>query len=370
METCARSDRDVAFTSASKRVPRAVERAAASRRTVLVALFANLAVASVKLIGAVVSGSSALLAEAGHSIADCLNELFLLVGLARGGRQPTPLHPFGFGRERFFWSLLAAAAIFITGSVVAISEGVRALVAPDQRLQGVPIAFAALGVGAIADSVSLSRALRQLRSEGRARGLSLFGHLRTTTDPSARTIVLEDGAGLLGVAIATAGLAMHELMGDPRWDAGASIAIGVLLAAIAFEIGRDSQSLLIGEAAHPEEVAALRAVLDRHAGALEVVDLETVRIGPDELVVAAWIGLADHLTAGDVEQLADQIEQEMTEAVPAVAHVFLDPTRARPRADHADASGIVPPPRTPTYSREVSGDDHPHNREGREEACS
>jgi cation diffusion facilitator family transporter len=331
--------RRVTIASGSDRLGRVVARAAESRRTVVVALGANLAVALVKLVGAVVSGSSALLAEAGHSIADCLNELFLLVGLARGGREPTPLHPFGFGRERFFWSLLTAVAIFVTGSVVAISEGVRALVAADHRLQGVPVALAALGVGAIADSVSLSRAVTQLRSEGRSMGLSLFGRLRTTTDPSARTIVLEDGAGLLGVTIAAAGLGMNELTGDVRWDAGASIMIGMLLAAIALEIGRDSQSLLIGEAAHPEEVAALRAVLDEYAGSLEVVDLETVRIGPDELVVAAWVGFADHLSAGDVEQLADQIEQEMIEAVPAVAHVFLDPTRARPPvpADHADA---------------------------------
>ena len=160
----------------------------------------------------------------------------------------------------------------------------------------------------------------------------MLGHLRTTTDPSARTVVLEDGAGLVGVTIAAAGLALHDLTGDARWDAGASIAIGVLLAAIAFDIGRHSKSLLIGEAARPEEVAALRAVLDKHAGALEVVDLETVRIGPDELVVAVWVALADNLTASDVERLADQVEQELTEAVPAVAHVFLDPTGAGPRS--------------------------------------
>jgi cation diffusion facilitator family transporter len=271
-------------------------------------------------------------------MADCLNELFLLIGVARSGRKPTRLHPFGFGRERFFWALFAAAAIFVTGSVVAISEGVRSLIAPAHQLQGVPIAFAALGLGAIADSVSLSRALKQLRSEGRVRGLSLLRHLRTTTDPSARTVVLEDGAGLLGVMIAATGLGMHELTGSSHWDAGASIAIGVLLAAVAIEIGRDSQSLLIGESGHPEEVAALRAVLDQHAGEIEVVGLETVRIGPDELVVAAWIGLGESLTAGDVERLADLIEHEMTQAVPAVTHVFLDPTSARPSptADRAD----------------------------------
>jgi divalent metal cation (Fe/Co/Zn/Cd) transporter len=139
--------------------------------------------------------------------------------------------------------------------------------------------------------------------------------------------------------IAASGLGMHELTGSSHWDAGASIAIGVLLAAVAIEIGRDSKSLLIGESGHPEEVAALRAVLDKHAGEIEVVGLETVRIGPDELVVAAWIGLDDSLTAGDVERLADLIEQEMTQAVPAVTHVFLDPTRARPSptAGHADA---------------------------------
>jgi cation diffusion facilitator family transporter len=312
-------------------VPRAVARAAEGRRTVLVALSANLVVAVVKLIGAVLSGSKALLAEAGHSIADCLNEVFLLVGLARGGRSATRRHPFGFGKERFFWSLLAAVAIFVTGAVVAIGEGVRALAAGDHRLQGVPLAFAALGLAALADGVSLSRAVRQLLSEARLEGRSLLGHLRRTTDPTVRTVLLEDGAGLLGVALAAAGLGVHQLTGDPRWDAGASIAVGVVLAAIAFELGRDSKALLLGEAADPEEDAALRAVFARHADELDLVDLLTMRLGPDALLVAAWIDLSDELTAGDVELLADLIEQELVAVVPSVTQVFLDPTRARPR---------------------------------------
>ena len=293
------------------------------------ALSANLVMAAVKLVAAAVSGSKALLAEAGHSIADCLNEVFLLVALRRGGRPATRRHPFGFGKEQFFWALLAAVAIFITGAVVAVNEGVRALVAGSQRLRNLPLAFGVLGLAAVADGLSLSRAVGQLRAEGRQAGHTLYEYVRRTTDPTGRTVLLEDSAGLLGVALAAAGLGLHQLTGDPRWDAAASIAVGVVLATIAFEVGRDSKALLLGEAAHPEEVAALRAVFGSHVEVVELVDLLTMRLGPDSLLVAAHVDLANDLSAADVEMLADAIETELIAAVPVVSQVFLDPTSAR-----------------------------------------
>jgi divalent metal cation (Fe/Co/Zn/Cd) transporter len=143
-------------------------------------------------------------------------------------------------------------------------------------------------------------------------------------------VVLEDSTALLGVAIAALGLTLHRVTGNAQWDAAASIAIGVLLAVIAFEIGRDSESLLIGESADPQETAALRATFARHADELTLVDLATARIGPDELIVVAWIEFADNLAAPEIERLADLIERELMAAVPAVVQVFLDPTAARP----------------------------------------
>jgi cation diffusion facilitator family transporter len=296
---------------------------------VLVALSANLVIAAVKLVAAVVSGSKALLAEAGHSVADCFNEVFLLVALTRGRRPATRRHPFGFGKEQFFWALLAAVAIFITGAVVAVNEGVQALAAGNQRLRNVPLAFGVLGFAAVADGLSLSRAVGQLRAEGRREGHTLYEQVRRTTDPTGRTVLLEDGAGLLGVTLAAAGLGLHQLTGNPRWDAAASVAIGVVLATVAFEVGRDSKALLLGEAAHPEELAALRAVFGSHVKVVELVDMLTMRLGPDSLLVAARIDLADDLSAADVEALADAIEMELIAAVPAVNQVFLDPTSAR-----------------------------------------
>ena len=169
-------------------------------------------------------------------------------------------------------------AIFVTGAVVAVTEGVRALVAGEHRLSDVPLAFGVLGVAAVADGVSPSRAVSHLRAEARQGGRSFVDHVRRTTDPTARTVLLEDGAGLVGVGLAAAGLALHQVTGDPRWDAAASIAVGVLLAAIAFEVGRDSKSLLLGEGAYPDELAALRTVFASHAESVDLVDMLTMRL--------------------------------------------------------------------------------------------
>jgi cation diffusion facilitator family transporter len=309
--------------------PRRIIRATENRRTVLVALTANLFIAAAKLVGALVSGSKALLAEAGHSLADCLNEAFLLIALWRSRRPATSRHPFGFGKEQFFWALLAAVAIFVTGAVVAVTEGVRALVAGEHRLSDVPLAFAILAIAALADGASMFRVVAQLRAEARRAGSTLLGHIRRTTDPTARTVLLEDGAGLLGVALAAVGLGLHQLTGDPRWDAAASIAVGAVLVGIAFEIGRDSKSLLLGEGAYPAEVAALRAVFASHEDVVDLVDMLTMRLGPDDLLVAAHIDLADDLSGAEVELLADSIERELTAAVPTVSQVFLDPGRGQ-----------------------------------------
>jgi cation diffusion facilitator family transporter len=203
-----------------------------------------------------------------------------LVALWRSRRPATWRHPFGFGKEQFFWALLAAIAIFVTGAVVAVTEGVRALIVGERELSDIPLALGILGLAALADRASLFRVVSQLRAEARQAGATLVGHVRRTTDPTARTVLLEDGAGLRGVALAAAGLGLHQLTGDPRWDAGASIAVGVVLVGIAFEVGRDSKSLLLGEGADLDELAALRAVFGSHGDAVDLVDLLTMRLGP------------------------------------------------------------------------------------------
>jgi cation diffusion facilitator family transporter len=207
----------------------------ASRRTVVVALAANLLIATAKGAAAALTGSSALLAEAAHSVADCGNELFLLVALRRSAHPNDATHPFGYGAERFYWSLLAAIGIFVAGGLTAIWEGVRQLQHPHE-LSAVGVGYLVLAVSLALDGTSWRTAYRQLRGESRVRGLSLRTYLRRSSDPTATTVFYEDTAGVLGVVLAAVGLALHQLTGSGVPDALASVAIGILLIVVAIRL--------------------------------------------------------------------------------------------------------------------------------------
>src|SRR2546423_6436459 len=198
-----------------------------SQRTVVVALAVNLIIAVAKASAAMVSGSSALAAEAAHSVADTGNELFLLVALRRSGRPADDIHPFGYGAERFYWSLLAAIGIFVAGGLAAIWDGLRQLQEPHDLAAPV-VGYAVLAVSLVLDSASWRTAYRQLRSESRGRGLSLRTYLRRSSDPTATTVFYEDTAGVIGILLATVGVALHQITGSGVPDAVASFAIGVL----------------------------------------------------------------------------------------------------------------------------------------------
>jgi cation diffusion facilitator family transporter len=304
--------------------------ASESKRTVLVALAANLLIALAKLVGGLVSGSSSMLAEAAHSVADTINQLFLLRSLKVSARPADPEHPFGYGKARFFWSLLAAVGIFVAGAVYSVYEGVHTLLNPSTKTSHIVILYVVLGVAFVADGASWLRALQQLRGEARQAGSPLLVFLKASKDPTVKTVLAEDSAAVLGLLLAAVGIGMHELTGQSWWDGAAAIAIGLLLAVVALLLGRENGHLLIGEGADPELVVDWYDTLRNADEVVDVVEMLTMYLGPDTVLLAARLDLRDDLRASQVEEFAGRMEQLLGQRWPQVQQVFLDPTRSDP----------------------------------------
>lgn len=291
----------------------------------LLAGSANLAIAIAKVVGGLLSGSTAMLAEAAHSVADTLNQVFLLAALKRSHKPADPEHPFGYGMERYFWSLLAAIGIFVLGAGFSIFEGVRAVLEPEE-LTDLILVYVVLAVSFIFEGISWLKAVTQLRNEAHAKGRGAFEHLRRTTDPTVKTVAFEDSAALVGLLLAAAGVTLHTLTGQGWWDGAASIAIGLLLVGTAYALGGGSKSLLIGEALDPEARAGVRRVIVDSPGIDGLVELMTMRLAPDEVLVAARVDMDDQATGSTLERYAADIDQRVRDSYPEVRHVFLDPT--------------------------------------------
>ncbi|HEX7298941.1 MAG TPA: cation diffusion facilitator family transporter [Solirubrobacteraceae bacterium] len=307
----------------------------AARRTVLVALAANASIAAAKLVAGLISGSSALLAETAHSVADTMNQVFLLYSLKFSEREADAEHPFGYGKERFFWAFLAAVGIFVAGAGFSLYEGVDRVFGPAQESGPFGVAYAVLAFSLVAEGTSLARAWRQTRREARERRAAHVEYLRASRDPTTKTVLFEDSAAVVGLVLALAGVTLHQATGNQVYDGLASIAIAILLATIAFALGRDTRRLLIGEAATPQERQAIMEVLESHPAVDRVLELLTMALAPDRLLVAVRVDLADGLTAAEIEQASSEIERQLRERVPTVWQVFLDAT---PRSEVAQPS--------------------------------
>ncbi|MFF3333950.1 cation diffusion facilitator family transporter [Streptomyces sp. NPDC002888] len=289
-----------------------------TRVTVLVALAANLVIAVAKAVGGLVAHSPALLSEAAHSVADSLNEVFLLAALRRSRRPADARHPFGYGKERFFWSLLAAVGIFVMGGCFSFFQGFEALRnGAEEELGGYVVGLIVLGVALLAEGASLLRALHQVRKQGGAAGLR---------DPALRTVVAEDGTAVLGVSLALVGMALHMVTGQVVWEASASLAIGALLVYVAYRLGRDARDQLIGEAADPEASSRIRALLEAQPEIDSVEALFTMKTGLDTALVAARVDLMPGLDSERVEEVADRIKGSIAGVVSEADQIFLDVT--------------------------------------------
>ncbi|MCZ7456383.1 cation diffusion facilitator family transporter [Streptomyces sp. WMMC940] len=292
-----------------------------TRLTVVVALAANLAIAAAKTVGGLLAASPALLSEAAHSVADSLNEIFLLAALRRSRRPADRRHPFGYGKERWFWSLLAAVGIFVMGGCFSFFQGIEALREGDRPVSTGHYAagLAVLGVALLAEGTSLVRALYQYRREG-----------DEARDPAHRTVIAEDSAAVVGVLIAMAGMGLHLFTGSVAWEAAASLAIGLLLVYVAYRLGREARDFLIGVAVDPGMHRAVRDMLDEQPEIDNVADLLTMRLGVDSVLLAARIDLAPGLDSEEVELVSERIKAAVLDRWPEADQVFLDITEAPP----------------------------------------
>jgi cation diffusion facilitator family transporter len=297
-----------------------------STGTVLVALAANLAIAVAKIAAGLLGGSSAMLAEGAHSVADTTNQVFLLASLRLSRKAPDDTHPFGYGKERFFWSLLAAIGIFVSGAVFSIYQGVHGLLSGESEVAGYLLSYAVLFISFLAEGTSWLKAVRQLRTEARAAGRGMIEHVRLSSDPTVKTVFSEDTAALVGLLLAALGLGLHQLTGQAFWDAGAAIAIGVLLAVVAYLLGRDTKEMLIGEAAPAPVRDGIRTELADHPEVDRVLDVRTMLLGPEALLVAARLDMDDSLGAAEVEDSTDAIAARLRTKFPQVREVYLDVT--------------------------------------------
>lgn len=265
-----------------------------------------------------------------------MNEVFLLISLRLGSREPDETHPFGYGKERFFWAFMAATFIFVAGASYSVIQGLQVVITgSDDAISNITVSYIILAVAFVAEGTSFVRAYRHASP---ASGLDVRRTLRSLRDsknPTLKTVLFEDGAAVTGVGIAAAGLLAYQITGNTLWDGMASILIGCLLAYVAFALGRDVKGLLLGEAARREVRERLRAVITEFDEVDEVLELLTMHLAPEKLLVAVRIDLADDMTGREVELVCDRIEHQLRDAVPMVQEVFLDPT-PRPSAAVSD----------------------------------
>jgi cation diffusion facilitator family transporter len=301
-----------------------------SKLTVLVALGANFAIAVLKLIAGVITGSAAMLAEAGHSVADTFTEALLLTALRRSSRPADRAHPFGYGKERYFWSLMAAVSIFTSGALFAFYEGFKTVFGEPEEQTSPLVGYAVLGLAFVLEGTSWLRAVRQLRTEAAEQNRSVRRYLDLIDDPTVKTVFYEDSAALVGILLAFGGLALHDVTGDSLWDGLASVLIGVLLAGVAYLLGRTNLGLLIGRQADPAIVRGAREMLAAEPEVEVVVDLLTMVTGTDQVLMCARLDFADDLTAADLEIACVRIAGELRARFPDLDEIFLEPV---PRTD-------------------------------------
>jgi cation diffusion facilitator family transporter len=313
----------------SRRTLERVRRASGqTRKTVIVALIANAVIAVTKLAGGLISGSTALLAEAAHSVADTTNQGFLLASISLSQREPTKQQPFGYGRHRFLWTFLAAAGMFVAGATFAVGYGIVELIRGGEG-GGFTVAWITLGISVLAEGASWLRARRQIRRDARNADMDPLRYVRDSRDPNVKMVLFEDSAALAGIVIAAAGIGVHQATGASFWDPAASIVVGALLIGVAMWMARDSARLLVGGAATPEERATLERVLADDPNVAEVAELLTMVLAPNALLVAASVDFVDDLDAAEVERIATDLDGALRQAVSDVTEVFLDPWPGR-----------------------------------------
>jgi cation diffusion facilitator family transporter len=300
-----------------------------SRRAIVAAFAANLGIAIAKFAAFAVTGAASLLAEAIHSLADTGNQGLLFLGGKRSQRAPTDVHQFGYGRERYFWAFVVALVLFSMGAMFAVYEGIQKLIDPHE-LESPAVAFVVLGVAIGLESYSLRTAVGEAQKVRGRR--SWWQFIRTSKSPELPVVLMEDVAAITGLVLALIGVSLTVATGNEVFDALGSIAIGLLLGVVAAILAIEMKSLLIGEAASPEEQEKIRTAITGGPEVDQLIHLRTEHLGPDDLLVAAKVDLS---AAADSEtaRAIDRVESRIRERVPSARVIYLEPDEYRGERD-------------------------------------
>ncbi len=292
------------------------------KKAIIAALMANIGIAISKFVAFIFTGSSSMLSEAIHSVADSSNQVLLLVGNKRSQKPADEKHPFGYGRRRFVYGFIVAVVLFLIGGLFSLYEGLHKWQDPEP-LNDWWIAVLVLVIAIGLETVSFRTALREANKSRGKRSLANF--VKDSRQPELPVILLEDAGALVGLVFALIGVGMAVITGDGRWDAVGAMAVGTLLVVIAVFLAMEMATMLVGESALPEEVAAIRAALESAPLVERVIHLRTVHMGPDELLVAAKIAIRQSETAAGIAAGINEAERALRAAVPTARYVFIEP---------------------------------------------
>jgi cation diffusion facilitator family transporter len=297
-----------------------------SRRAIVAAFLANLGIACAKFVAFLITGAASMLAEAVHSLADTGNQGLLILGTARAKREATREHPFGYGRERYFWAFIVAMVLFSMGSVFAIYEGIDKLRHPHELVSpavaiGVLVLAIALETWSFRTAIVAAQPLRGSKS--------WWSFIRRSKSPELPVVLLEDLGALLGLVFALVGVSLSALLGDPRFDAIGSIAIGVLLGVIAVVLAIEMKSLLIGESAEKEVRHAIRRTIEEFPAVRKLIHMRTLHLGPEELLVAVKVDFDAGLDVAGLAAAIDDLESAIRSRTPIAQVIYVEPDIAR-----------------------------------------
>lgn len=290
--------------------------------TIYGAAAANLVVAIAKFVAAAFTGSSAMLSEGIHSVADTGNQLLLLLGVRRSRVPPDELHPFGYGKELYFWSLVVAIVLFGVGGGMSVYEGIIHLQHPEP-IENPLWSYIVLAIGVVVEGAAWLIALRAMLRV-RAKDQSLWHALRTSKDPTIFTVLGEDSAALAGLVVAFLGVFLGHRLGMPELDGAASIVIGVILIIVASFLASESRNLIVGECATPAVVQGVRDVLEGEPAIERVERLLTMHLAPTNVLVATEVRFDPKLSVPEVEAAMDRIEKRIKETEPYVGQIFIE----------------------------------------------
>lgn len=312
-----------------------------SRLVIYAALSGNALIAITKFIASSITGSSAMLSEAIHSLVDTGNQGLLLWGLKRSKRPADANHPFGYGMELYFWTFVVAILIFAVGAGVSLYEGLHKLQAPEP-ITNPAVNYVVLALALVFESVAWTIALRAFNRQRGSRGM--FETIRHSKDPTVFTVLFEDSAAMLGLLVALVGVACSQYYGDPVFDALASIGIGVILALTAALLAYESKGLLIGEAADSRLDAGVRRIVDDNADVVALNELLTMHMSPQDVLLNMSLDFAGGIGAARVETVISELEQAIKAAYPEVTRVFIEAQSVHGHRAAQSAPGDPPAP--------------------------